>query len=235
MKRLVSILAVGAVGAAAQATVFPTTPHAANNFIPFGANQTITMHQVFASSLFSNATGGLPALITGIGFSPDRNGTYNSSLTVNLGYTTRTPGVASGAGGLSIPTAGGGGGPNALGAMTTFFQNPTYSITIAASTTNGTNFSEMVLGGSFVYNPALGNLLVEIVSSAGATLDLAVSRTSGSAESSRAYSSTRFASTESPTTATRMDFTFQAVPEPGTMIALGAGLAAIAARRRRRS
>lgn len=234
----VALFAVLCAGSIAQATVFPTTPHAASNFIPFSPGTAATptnnstMHQVFASSLFSTATGGLPAQITGIGFAPGVNGVYNGSVTISLGYTNAIPGVGSGAGGLAIPTAGGGGTPNANGAVTTYFSNPAYTINITNQGAN--NFGELVFPGNFVYNPALGNLLVELVVSStfGNTIDLSVSRSAGSAESSRAYTTTRFAPAESFTTATRMDFTFTAVPSPSSLALLGLG-GLVAMRRRR--
>ena len=234
MKKL-TLSAFAVVGTvAAQAIVFPTGPHAANNFIPFGgglAGAIPTMHQVFASSLFSAQTGGQAALISSIGFAPGVNGTWNlGQVTINLGYTNAIPGVGSGAGGLVIPTQGGGG--NNVGAMTTFWNNAATSFTVNAQGTS--NFSEMVfIGTPFVYDPNVGNLLVEIIVPSSANTLLTVSRAAGSAESSRAYSGMRFADAESPTTATRMDFTFTAVPEPGTFIAIGAGLALLALRRKR--
>ena len=232
-KFIISALAV--VGTVcAQAIVFPTGPHAAMNFIPFGAGlagSVPTMHQVFASSLFSAQTGGQPALISSIGFAPGVNGTWNlGQVTINLGYTNAIPGVASGSGGLVIPTQGGGG--NNVGAMTNFWNNPATSFTVNAQ--GSTNFSEMVFVGTpFVYDPTAGNLLVEIIVPSANNLLLTVSRAAGSAEASRAYSGMRFVDSESPTTATRMDFTFTTVPEPGTFIAIGAGLALLALRRKR--
>ncbi|MCH8275625.1 MAG: PEP-CTERM sorting domain-containing protein [Armatimonadetes bacterium] len=232
MRALIAAAATFATAAMSHAIVFPTTAHVTNNFIPFGSGTT-TMHQVFDGNLFLAQTGGLPALITDIGFAPGLNGTFNLGvLNVNLGYTNRTPGVGPPAG-LDIPIAGGGGLPNASGAMTPFFSDAAYSVTIAAANSN--NFSEMVLTGTtFLYDPAQGNLLVEIVLPNANNTALHVSRTSGSAESSRAFDTSRFGSGTSPGTATRMDFTFTAVPEPGTMLALGVGLAALATRRRRR-
>lgn len=235
----VGVAASLALAAAASARpVFPTNAHAASNFIPFGAGtaatptNNTTMHQVFASSLFSNATGGLPAQITSIGFSPGLTGTYNGSVTINLGYTAAVPGQTTANGGLAIPTAGGGGTPNATGAVTNFFTNAAYSVVITSSGSN--NFTEVVFPGNFVYDPNLGNLLVEMViaTTFGQSIDLHVSRAAGSAESSRAYVTTRFGNAASNTTASRMDFTFVAIPAPASLAVLGLG-GLVASRRRR--
>jgi hypothetical protein len=199
--------------ASADVSVFPTLAHAAHNFIPFSPGTAATpvnnstMHQVFASTLFSNVSGGLPVTITELGFAPNLAGNYLSDVTIRMGYTNAVPGVGSASGGLAIPTAGGGGAPNANGAMTTFYSNPAHMATLSGSST--TNF-ELGFTGAFVYDPALGNLLVEIVSVCDllTSADLAVSRSAGSAEASRSYSTTRFAPAESPTTATRMEFTY---------------------------
>lgn len=227
--RTMSVIAVAAMAAMGTAAVFPTTGHSASNYIPFGGGN-VTAHQVFASSLFGTMTGGLPASITSIGFAPGLTGTFNlGEVTINLGYTTRIPGVLSGSGGLSVPIAGGGGGPNANGPMTTFYTNPATSFTF---TTFGSDDFQMVFNGAFVYDPNAGNLLVEfVVPNAGNLLH--VSRSSGSAESSRAYTSSEYGDSESTTTATRMDFTFTAVPEPASIATLALGALALLRKRRR--
>jgi hypothetical protein len=217
------------------AIVYPTLPHAANNFIPFGAGlagSTPTMHQVFASSLFAAGTGGLAAEITSIGFAPGVLGVVSlGQVSINLGYTNAIPGVGSGAGGLVIPTQGGGG--NNVGPMTSFYTNANTQFNVVVGGTG--NFSEMVFTGTpFTYDPNVGNLLVEIIVPSATNLTFTVSRAAGSAESSRAYSGMRFADAESPTTATRMDFTYTAVPEPGTFLAIAGGLALLAMRRFRK-
>lgn len=234
MKRVL-IIAATALAAGSQAIVFPTGPHAFFNVIPFGAgsaNGTPTMHQVFDSSLFLNAGGGGPSIIKAIGFAPGANGSFSlGQVTINLGYTNAIPGVFSSGGGLVIPTQGGGG--NNVGAMTQFYNNPATAFNIVAF--SSTNFGEMVFNGTpFVYNPANGNLLVEIIVPDPNNITLAVSRAAGSAESSRAWSGMRFADAESPGTATRMDFSINPVPEPGTFIALGGGLALLFLSRRRK-
>jgi hypothetical protein len=193
--------------AGACADVFPTAPHAANNVIPFGSNQTCTMHQVLASTLFSTATGGLPARITSIAFAPASNGEYAAGVTIRLGYTTRTPGQQPPIG-LDIPTIGSPGVPNAVGAMTIFYDNATFTQSIAGASTS--NFQLSFTGTPFVYDPSQGNLLVEVVTSTGGTLDLGVSRCGANTEGSRSYAGNRFTGT-APGNALRMDFTFTAV------------------------
>lgn len=228
MRRFTLVFAAAALAGQSFAIVFPTGAHAAYNYIPFGAGATSTVHQVFASTLFSGLYGGAPVQITGIGFAPGVTGTFGGDVTINLGYTNAIPGVASSAGGLQIPTAGGGGGPNSLGSMSTFYANPTYSVNL---TTIG-SFTEFLFNGNFTYNPAGGNLLVEFVVNSPTGPQMPVSRAAGSAESSRAYTSTTYGNTESPTTATRMDFTTSPVPEPASMAALSLGLLALLRRRK---
>jgi len=212
MKRSLTIACGLAITAsAASATVFPPLPHAAFNFIPFGGGVVggvPTMHQVFDSALFSTATGGLPAEITAIGFAVNTTSAGQTvdlgKVVIYLGYTTTAPSTL-----LGIPTQGGGGAPNATGAMTEFYANA--ATTFAIATGGAEVFTEMVFTGTpFVYDPQLGNLLVEIVVPSEANLTLSVSRAAGSASSTRAYSGMRFAA-GAANNASRMDFTFTAV------------------------
>ncbi len=206
----VAALAALAGSASAQVLVLPTTGGANSNFIPFGTGTAAvpvndsTMHQVFRADLF----GATPIEITQIAFSPGVAGSYVGNVTISLGYTSRTPFVAPPVG-LDIPVAGGGGTPNATGAMTTFYSNPAHAATITLFGHEA--WTEFTFPGTFVYDPAQGNLLVEIVVSAtfGQSLDLHVSRAAGSAESTRAFATTRFGNQTSTTTATRMQFTYQ--------------------------
>lgn len=209
MLRSLFCLTVGAVcvGSAAGQSVFPPLPQVAQNLIPFGVDTNSTLHQVFRAGLF----GAVPVNISRIAFSPGTLGVYNSDVTIRLGYTDRTPGAAP-PGGLDIPTAGGGGTPNATGPMSVFFTDPVLSRTITI--TGPEAWTEMTFDGSFDYDPNQGNLLLEVVSNAvlGQSSDLAVSRCGGSADASRSYTTTRFGAAANGATATRVQFTFAAGP-----------------------
>lgn len=211
----------------ASAVVLPTTPHAAFNFIPFGSNDA-TQHQVFDKQLFADLIGSEPlARIDAIAFAPNNTlagRTFNQPVVIRLGTTTRIPGVNSPPG-LSIPDMGGGGTPNASGPMTDFFNDPNWQYTVVSG--GSENFEMIFTGTPFLYDPSTENLLVEIVTNGP---DLSVSRTTGSAESSRAYNTVRFTPAESPGTATRMDFTVVGVPEPASLLLLALG--AVLIRRR---
>ncbi len=216
--------------ASADVQVYPTSPHSNWNVIPFGQPNGV-MHQVFDRTIFSNATGGLPAQIERIAFSTWENhvGQTHSlgSVAISLGLTARIPGQNSPTG-LSIPVLGGGGAPNAVAAMTTFYSNPNYSITCGAG---GSESFEMVFTGTpFVYDPSQYNLLVEVKANGTFPSNpLNVSRTAGGPESSRANAGNNFNS-EQPAIATRMQFTFTTVPEPASLLVLG--LASLWRRRR---
>jgi hypothetical protein len=177
--------ALGALAGVAHAQtivqVFPTAPIAViPNNVPWlvGVPSGVTMHQVFASALFSAATQGAPARIERLTFS----GMVTGHVTLRLGYTHAIPGApACGGGGLAIPDPAGGGAPNAIAPMATFFD--------ADVTDWGVGPSDLAMiydGQPFVYDPALGNLLVEVhmpVRTAG-TFSLTTGLT---LESSRTY------------------------------------------------
>ena len=198
--------------------VFPTNGHAASNFIPFGSGTT-TMHQVFDASLFVANLGGQPiAQINRIAFSPGVTGTFNlGAVDINLGYTNVAPGS------LALPSAG----TNPSGPMSSFFWDPNYSVNITLS--GSEEWTEMILSGTFNYDPSLGNLLVEIIVGTGDNR-FHVSRAAPNSESTRSYDTSRFGSNAN-INATRMQFSFIGVPAPGTLALLG--LAGLAVRRRR--
>jgi hypothetical protein len=147
----------GAVSAQTQVRVFPTAPLAVvPNNVPWGVGVPagVTMHQVFDRALFAGATQGAPARIERLTFS----GQVSGHVTLRLGYTQAIPGApACGGGGLAIPDPAGGGAPNASGPVHTFFDGDV--------TNWGTGPSELAMiydGAPVVYDPALGNLLVEV-------------------------------------------------------------------------
>ncbi len=191
-------IAAMALASVANAQVLrPSTPHAAFNYIPFGGTgQVCTMHQVFDRSLWS-----APMEISALGFSvfDTNNGQrYDSDVAIRLGYTEKVPG--------QNPPTGLDGvlANNPSGSMNEVFSGRVSEVLVAG----GTEAFTFVIrfDRPWCYDPAQGNLLVEIKSSWVSGADLAVGRTSGSAEASRAYNSTRFGDLASPTTATRMDF-----------------------------
>jgi hypothetical protein len=229
MNRVVlTLAALGAVAPAASADVFPTTPHVAFNSIQFGAAPAgiPTHHQVFASTLFSTISSGLRVEITSVAFAPNSSLAGNSfnlgQVTINFGYTSLLPGQPAPLG-LAPPAQGGGGAPNASGAMTAFYDDPNTVVAVVAG--GAGNFGEMVFEGEpFLYDPDLGNLLMEIVTPTPATGDpqFGVSRASGSAESSRSFSGSSFGAVASPSSALRVEFTFTVITECDPDLTAGA-------------
>jgi hypothetical protein len=187
--------------------VFPTTgAEVAPNSAPWstGVPSGITVHQVFASSLFSTATGGAPARIERLTFT----GTVTGHIALRLGYTSAIPGApACGAGGMSVPDASGGGSPNATGPMHLFFEGD-----VVALGGGPTTFGMIYNGTPFNYDPSQGNLLLEIHMPVR-TSGTAAQNAGLSLESSRTFqvhggaSSTALSSIQ----AMRVEFTFSTV------------------------
>ncbi|MEX2219824.1 MAG: hypothetical protein WD749_13820 [Phycisphaerales bacterium] len=195
------------LAAGAAADIFPTTaPTAGGNTIPFGTST--DYHEVFASSLFSNITAGQPALITRIALAPLNNLRYRTGLVVRLGYSAVPPGS------LVAPPDNTGthnGAPNSQipPGMTDFYVAPAYLNVFQGA--SDTNFQAVLEGTPFVYDPALGDLLVELVVSNPTFSSLQMSATSAPGEASRAYFNTvasAFATQSSGVL--RMNFTFSA-------------------------
>lgn len=174
-------VAAGLLAASAAAQVFPTGANTGYNFIPFGANQTDTMHQVFLNSLF----GGSPVRISEVAYAsnPGRIGQQvDLDVTIRMGYTNRAPGGLS----SNLPD-------NPVGAMT-----QVYTVTNRLHTNASTGPDDFdlvfVLSTPFDYNPAQNNLLIEFeVTSRLVNGDCSISTNNAGTESSRAWTSTRFA------------------------------------------
>lgn len=176
--------------------VVPVRAHASTNVVPFGPSTTDTMHQVFRSLQWDT-----PVRITGVRFAPMTMGTMSSSVSIALGYTGRTPGVASPAG-LSVPS-GLAGAPNAVGPMSGFYSNSAFTKTVSAPGTEDFSLAFESVPG-FVYFPGVGNLLMQVHAITGASQGMAISRADGGPDSSRSFVSVAFGSQEDPTRAARV-------------------------------
>ncbi len=202
-----------AVGSGAAGQVIPSGPAVGFEAVPFGTNQSACLHEVFASSVFTGASGGNSVRITSISLAPSTNESYSVIVAIRLGYTNAVPGV-SGASRLQPPTSvSGGGAPNAVGAMALFLPSANRSYTITSS--SPTNFQMAFPGQAFTYDPALGNLLVEFVTTVQVggvpVWNEGVAYAAGGPDASLAYNSTAHGAAAEPTQAVRMDFAFTTI------------------------
>ncbi len=169
---LVSCTASSAIG-----QVFPNQPHVFYNVLPFGAD-VCTYHQVYAASQFGNS----PVQIHSLSFAPDpgSNGTSAvfNNLVIKVGYSDRSPGGLS----ANLPD-------NPRGSLTEVLNMSQYTTIINSQ---GTEDFSLVFQFTtpFCYDPAAGNLLVEIgLTNTGPYIG--TSRCAGIPDASRAYNSTR--------------------------------------------
>jgi hypothetical protein len=220
MKLFISAVVVGVcslIGTVAHASIIlaQNGPHASFNVIPFGPLFGAgSYQQLYSSSLFAG-----PMLIDSIAFSPDTTGTY-SATSLAIEFTTTN--VAIGALSPSLTS-------NYTRPLTTVFSSP-----VSESITGGSETFSLVFDFAtpFLYNPALGNLLMEvdIIGQSGIS---GVSRADAGPISSRAFVSSSFGA-GADAVALRTEFQVSAVPEPGILGLLGVGLAGLAASRARR-
>ena len=207
------------------------TEGSANNSIPFNTNPGVTYRyqQVYGGSEF----GGGPILINGISFRPDGGFpdiatafSTNLNIQIDLSTTAVDPDL------LNLNFA------SNLGAdLLTVFSGP---VTLSSSDTGAgpRDFDiTIVFTTPFLFNPTLGNLLLDIRNFTGgvttpfdahASDTDAMSRVWGSLNSSVALAR--------DTTGLVTQFDVQAaVPEPGSIMLLSLGLIGLAAGRRRRN
>jgi hypothetical protein len=189
--------------------------HVAFNEIPFGSDSGDSRYQqVYSSSLF-----GGPVQITSLAFSPEDSVQYSAN--VQLRMTTTTVGV----GNLSSDLDS-----NFTAPLTTVLSNPNFS----ESLTGGSESFSLVFNFTtpFIYDPAQGNLLFDLVIS-GQNMAEPFSRSGDGPIISRAYNTAGFGD-GADGVGLRTLIGFQAVPEPGTFVLLGSALVGLAGTLRRK-
>lgn len=230
---LVAVLASLALG---QTIVVPNSltnvEGSSNNRFPFNPlNAAMRYQQVYNADQFNVG----PIIIFGIAFRPDaRDGTaFNTTVqSVQINMSTSS----NGADGLSATFA------NNVGGDDMIVRN-LGSLSLSSANTGGPpkDFDIIIpFDNSFVYDPSQGNLLLDVRQMSGPT---AIGF--WDAENRRGDSVSRIYTSNNPAdgpTADQVDslglvtrFDYTPVPEPASMIALGLGVAALAARRRRKS
>lgn len=190
-------------------------PHAVFNAIPFSSlSGTGRYQEVYSSSLF-----GGPVLITSLAFSPSDSTLYSAN--VDLRMTTTMVGVGSLSPNLDS---------NFTVPLTTVYSNPTFSENV----TGGSETFSLVFTftNSFVYDPAQGNLLFDLLIS-GQNVALPFSRCGSGAILSRAWNTAGFGN-NADGVGLRTLIGFQPVPEPGSFVLLGSGLIVFATTLRRK-
>ena len=193
-------------------------PHYLYNGLPFSQNCGNTRYQqIYSSSLFSG-----PVDILSLAFSPDSSGLYSAVVDIRLTTTSvAVDGISS-----NLDS-------NFVTPLTTVFSNTAFTQVV----TGGPETFSLVFDFAstpFFYNPASGNLLLDILIS-DQTPYMFFSRSEGSGVFSRAYDSeVRGNNTDLVGLRTLMQAETAAVPDPGsTLLLFGMGLAGLRVWRKR--
>ncbi len=188
-------------------------PHVTFNAIPFASSSgpgTGEYQEIYSASLF-----GGPVDLLSFAFSPGTTELYSANVTLLL--TTTTVGVGS----LSANLA-----TNFVTPLTTVFSDPTFSQNV----TGGSESFSLIfnLTTPFLYDPAAGNLLLDVLISDQVSGGIGFTRSDGGSILSRAYDVPSYGNgADGVGLRTTIGFATTA-PEPGTIFLTLIGLVIVA-------
>ncbi len=200
-----------------------------NNAFPFNIDRfghaSMRYQQVFDSSEFSTLSG--PSLLTQIAFRPDSSdgsafSSLLASIQINFSTTAGSPDA------LSSTFATNVGSDDMV-----VFNGPLALSSADIAGPGGTRAFDIIINLTtpFLYDPAAGDLLLDVRNFAGGLTTQFDAHVSGDSVS-RVWVGNVGSSTGSPDTLGLVaQFTFESVPEPGTLALLALGLLVVARRR----